>query len=68
MKYSMKNYLTFVLSLSLAFFFIKSNGQKIDYGSNNGNYMKVFDHQIYYEEYGIGTPLLLFHGGSGFIN
>jgi pimeloyl-ACP methyl ester carboxylesterase len=34
-------------------------------GSNNGNYVTVFDTQIYYEEYGTGTPLLLLHGNFG---
>jgi pimeloyl-ACP methyl ester carboxylesterase len=38
---------------------------EIPYGSNNGKYVTVFDTQIYYEEYGKGTPLLLLHGGGG---
>jgi pimeloyl-ACP methyl ester carboxylesterase len=35
---------------------------EILYGSNNGKYISVFSTKIYYEEYGQGTPLLLFHG------
>ena len=38
---------------------------EISYGSNNGEYVSVFNTQIYYEEYGEGTPLLLLHGGGG---
>jgi pimeloyl-ACP methyl ester carboxylesterase len=39
--------------------------QKIKYGSNNGKYISIFNKQIYYEEYGKGTPLLLLQGGMG---
>ncbi|MBC7950091.1 MAG: alpha/beta hydrolase [Chitinophagaceae bacterium] len=35
----------------------------IPYGSNNGKYQKVNGVNLYYEEYGKGTPLLLIHGG-----
>ncbi|HEY8898726.1 MAG TPA: alpha/beta hydrolase [Niastella sp.] len=41
--------------------------QKIKYGSNNGKYISVFGTQIYYEEYGKGTPLILLEGGMGSI-
>ncbi len=44
------------------------NCQEIDYGSNNGSYITLSDTQIYYEEYGAGTPLLLLHGGFGSIS
>ena len=41
-----------------------SVGQKpINYGSNNGKYVSIFDKKIYYEEYGKGTPLILLEGG-----
>ncbi len=36
--------------------------EEIPYGSNNGRYVSVFNTKIYYEEYGQGTPFLLFHG------
>lgn len=36
--------------------------ESIHYGSNNGKYVSVKNTGIYYEEYGEGTPLLLFHG------
>ena len=42
--------------------------QKIEYGSNNGKYLTIFDTQIYYEEYGTGTPLILLQGGMGGIH
>lgn len=35
----------------------------VPYGSNNGSYVKAGNARIYYEEYGKGVPLLLFHGG-----
>ena len=41
--------------------------QKIKYGSNNGKYISIFNTQIYYEEYGKGTPLILLQGGMGSI-
>lgn len=41
--------------------------QPVPYGSNNGKYVSIFDTQIYYEEYGKGTPLILLHGGLGSI-
>lgn len=40
---------------------------QIEYGSNNGEYITIQDTQIYFEEYGEGTPLLLLHGGLGSI-
>jgi pimeloyl-ACP methyl ester carboxylesterase len=42
--------------------------EEIHYGSNNGQYISVQNTRIYYEEYGEGTPLLLFHGGLGSIS
>jgi len=42
--------------------------QKIPYGSNKGKYLRVFNTQIYYEEYGKGIPLILLEGGMGSID
>ncbi|HMG90121.1 MAG TPA: alpha/beta hydrolase [Chryseolinea sp.] len=39
--------------------------KKIEYGSNHGKYLTIFDTQIYYEEYGAGPPLILLQGGMG---
>ncbi|MGB3076737.1 MAG: alpha/beta hydrolase [Chitinophagales bacterium] len=53
----------FLFTLCLVF----SSGaySQINYGSNNGKYLTIRGTKIYYEEYGEGTPLLLFHGGFG---
>src|SRR6056300_1503679 len=59
--------LTFALFLLVNFSWI-SFGQEINYGSNDGKYISLFDTNIYYEEYGSGTPLLLLHGGFGSIH
>ena len=45
-----------------------SIGQDINYGSNQGKYIKLSNTNIYYEEYGSGVPLLLLHGGFGSIH
>jgi pimeloyl-ACP methyl ester carboxylesterase len=37
---------------------------KIDYGSNNGQYVTLHNTKVYFEEYGKGTPLLLLQGGG----
>lgn len=75
MKYSiavtkfqlMKRSIVFLLLVfSLIFLQKKSYGQ-ITYGSNNGQYVQVYDTKLYYEIYGNGTPLLLLHGGLGSI-
>src|SRR5688572_18733559 len=42
--------------------------EKIEYGSNKGKYLTIFDTQIYYEEYGAGPPLILLQGGMGGIH
>jgi pimeloyl-ACP methyl ester carboxylesterase len=39
-------------------------GDKIEYGSNNGEYVTLYNTKVYYEEYGQGTPLLLLQGGG----
>ena len=46
-----------------------SNLKQIDYGSNSqaGKYIEVNDIKIYYETYGEGEPLMLFHGNGGSI-
>ena len=36
----------------------------IQYGSNNGKYIPINNTELYYEEYGKGTPLLMLHGGT----
>ncbi|CAL1517673.1 alpha/beta hydrolase [Chitinophaga sp. MM2321] len=35
----------------------------VPYSSNNGKYITVNGTQLYYEEYGQGTPLIAIHGG-----
>ena len=37
---------------------------KIEYGSNDGKQVSIFNKKIYYEEYGQGTPLILLSGGG----
>ena len=37
---------------------------KIEYGSNDGKQLIIFNKKIYYEEYGQGTPLILLSGGG----
>lgn len=61
------------LKLSIVLLFIviyswKSYGQEINYGSNHGKYITLSNTNIYFEEYGSGMPLLLFHGGFGSIH
>ena len=47
--------------------FSLSGNAQIKYGSNNGKYLTIKGTIIYYEEYGVGTPLVLIHGGFGSI-
>jgi pimeloyl-ACP methyl ester carboxylesterase len=61
------NKLTMVL-LFLVTYSWMSYGQEINYGSNHGKYISLSNTNIYYEEYGTGMPLLLFHGGFGSIH
>jgi pimeloyl-ACP methyl ester carboxylesterase len=49
-------------------FLISGHAQEINYGSNQGKYITLSKTNIYYEEYGSGMPLLLFHGGFGSIH
>jgi len=37
--------------------------KQIQYGSNNGKYLLIFNKKVYYEEYGQGVPLILLEGG-----
>jgi pimeloyl-ACP methyl ester carboxylesterase len=37
---------------------------KVEFGSNNGSVININGKNIYYEEYGQGTPLLLLSGGG----
>ena len=58
--------------LLFAFILVSCNNstqKQIDYGSNsqNGQYIDINDIKIYYETYGEGEPLLLFHGNGGSI-
>jgi len=59
--------LNYLILLTVILWVEPTHGQPIIYGSNNGKHVSVFNHQIYYEEYGNGTPLLLLHGGSSSI-
>jgi pimeloyl-ACP methyl ester carboxylesterase len=36
----------------------------VEYGSNDGKQLIIFNKKIYYEEYGQGTPLILLSGGG----
>jgi len=63
----MKPHKQIIVLLFLYIFSWKSYGQEINYGSNHGKYITLSNTNIYYEEYGSGLPLLLFHGGFGSI-
>ena len=63
----MKPHKQLIVLLFLFIFSLKSYGQEINYGSNHGKYITLSNTDIYYEEYGSGPPLLLFHGGFGSI-
>jgi pimeloyl-ACP methyl ester carboxylesterase len=64
----MKPHKLTIILLFLVIFSWKSYGQEINYGSNHGKYITLSNTNIYYEEYGSGMPLLLFHGGYGSIH
>ena len=59
MKKSRIAFLLSIFSLLNMDFYAQS---EIQYGSNSGTYISIQNVGIYYEEYGEGTPLLLFHG------
>jgi pimeloyl-ACP methyl ester carboxylesterase len=63
----MKSHKQTIVLLFFVIFSWKSYGQEINYGSNHGKYITLSNTNIYYEEYGSGLPLLLFHGGFGSI-
>src|SRR6056297_1962510 len=61
------------MKLTLTLIFLLINFQllaqsKVEYGSNNGQYLEVDNTKIYYEQYGEGSPVLLLHGGMGSIS
>ena len=64
----MKQHNLTIVLLFLVVFSWKSYGQEINYGSNHGKHITISNTNIYYEEYGSGMPLLLFHGGFGSIH
>lgn len=57
------------ISLALLFSFLcpKNSHSQIVYGSNNGKQLSINSTNLYIEEYGSGTALLLLHGGIGSI-
>ena len=57
-----------LISIVLAPCFSMLFGQEINYGSNSGKHLTISDTEIYYEEYGSGSPLLLLHAGFGSIH
>ena len=64
----MKNLYSIVFITAFLFATDLSFGQHPTvYGSNNGKYTRVFNSNIYYEEYGKGIPLILLEGGMGSI-
>lgn len=55
--------------IAFLLFTISSFSQSsVPYGSNQGKYVSINNKQLYYEEYGKGTPLLMLHGGAGSIS
>ena len=57
------NYVTTVVCSALFLCNLNVAQSQIDYGSNEGQYIKIDDTDIYYEQYGEGIPTLLLHGG-----
>lgn len=53
----------------ISFYKGREEGLKTIYGKNpNGKYINLDDAKIYYEEYGIGEPLILLEGNNGLIS
>lgn len=55
---------TGLMSISLLWISCGTGTDKIEFGSNNGSVINIKGKNIYYEEYGKGTPLLLLSGGG----
>jgi len=53
-----------LILVSLLWTSCNTSTDKIEYGSNDGKQLSVFNKKIYYEEYGQGTPLILLSGGG----
>ncbi|MEN8187396.1 MAG: alpha/beta hydrolase [Bacteroidota bacterium] len=59
-----------IIPLAMLFSFMSSQIclSQIVYGSNNGKQISINNTNLYFEEYGSGTALLLLHGGLGSID
>lgn len=53
-----------LISISLLWAGCKTGTDKIEFGSDNGSVISINGKNIYYEEYGKGTPLVLLSGGG----
>jgi len=53
-----------LIIVSLLWISCNTETNKIEFGSNNGRVININGKNIYYEEYGQGTPLLLLSGGG----
>lgn len=53
-----------LISVSFLWTSCNTRTDKIEFGSNNGSVININGKNIYYEEYGQGTPLLLLSGGG----
>ena len=60
---NMKSLLGLIIATHL-FASCGTDTNKIEFGSNNGSVVNINGQEIYYEEYGKGTPLLLLSGGG----
>jgi pimeloyl-ACP methyl ester carboxylesterase len=60
---AMKNIFALIL-ISLLWTSCNTGADKSGFGSDNGNVITINGKNIYYEEYGHGTPLLLLSGGG----
>ena len=55
---------TGLILVSLLWISCNTGTEEIEFGSNSGSIIKINGKNIYYEEYGHGTPLLLLSGGG----
>jgi pimeloyl-ACP methyl ester carboxylesterase len=53
-----------LIAIQILIFSCNTGTDKIEYGSNGGKQLTIFNKSIYYEEYGQGTPLILLSGGG----